>query len=344
MKTILIFSSFLVSISCTCLSPLGMENGDIKDNKITSSSSFEPNSVGAEHGRLNSEAGGGAWCPKGFVSEAANQFLEIDLGSEHYVGGVVTQGRFANGLGQEFAEFFLLQYWRPGMEDFKDYTTQTGDKILAGNTDTFSESRVLLDTAVSATKVRLVPYSVHPRTVCMRVELLGCNQPPKTLALENSLTSRYLGIMTGVLLTLTVLLMGIVLVLLRKRGMKRYPSLSSVSISGSVLERRVGDVSEPVYQEPGVYWSNPPAALSEEYSTPISVIYSRPSTDYQVYQTPDYLRGSSTDISYLDESSVDSCSSSGTPRLPPLPSFEESSVDSVVLYVNQSHFRLKESL
>ena len=31
--------------------------------------------------------------------------------------------------------------------------------------------------SVVATKVRFLPYSRHPRTVCMRVELYGCPRP-----------------------------------------------------------------------------------------------------------------------------------------------------------------------
>jgi discoidin domain receptor family protein 2 len=119
------------------------------------------------------------------VSEAANEFLEIDLGSEHYVGGVITQGRFANGLGQEFAEFFLLQYWRPGMEDFKDYVNGAGVDLFTGNRDTYSEVETRLEPALIASRVRIVPFSYHPRTVCMRVELKGC----KTLIAGKSLKS-----------------------------------------------------------------------------------------------------------------------------------------------------------
>ena len=36
------------------------------------------------------------------------------------VTSVLTQGRFGNGRGQEYAEAFKIKYWRPGMTNFKD--------------------------------------------------------------------------------------------------------------------------------------------------------------------------------------------------------------------------------
>ena len=39
---------------------------------------------------------------------------------------MVSQGRFANGLGQEFAEFYSIHYWRETMQDFELYT----DKVV----------------------------------------------------------------------------------------------------------------------------------------------------------------------------------------------------------------------
>merc|ERR1719509_486890 len=46
--------------------------------------------------------------------------------------------------------------------------------ILEANKNTFSESKIVLQSTIVASKVRIIPYSKHPRTVCMRVELLGC--------------------------------------------------------------------------------------------------------------------------------------------------------------------------
>ncbi|KAI5700845.1 hypothetical protein M8J75_003458 [Diaphorina citri] len=46
--------------------------------------------------------------------------------------------------------------------------------ILSGNINTYLEVRQELVFPFVAQKVRFIPYSVYPRTVCMRVELYGC--------------------------------------------------------------------------------------------------------------------------------------------------------------------------
>ena len=164
------------NIDRDCSSPLGLESGSIPDSSLLASSSFSLSSVGPSSARLNSEKGGGAWCPKNIITEKMDkqEFLEIDLKYNHIITSVVTQGRFANGQGQEFAEFFILQYWREGMEGFMSYSNNNGGEILPGNKNTFTEVETLLEKEIVASKVRVVPFSYHPRTVCMRMELKGC--------------------------------------------------------------------------------------------------------------------------------------------------------------------------
>ena len=47
-------------------------------------------------------------------------------------------------------------------------------QLLEGNTNTYLAQTSQLSPPVIATRVRFLPYSDHPRTVCMRVELYGC--------------------------------------------------------------------------------------------------------------------------------------------------------------------------
>ena len=83
---------------------------------------------------------GGAWCPSRAIrggaspsspssAASASEYLEIDLGRLAVVRQVLTQGRYAEGLGQEYAEAFTLQYWRPGMADFKGYRDSVGREV-----------------------------------------------------------------------------------------------------------------------------------------------------------------------------------------------------------------------
>ena len=381
-----------------CLAPMGMENGDIKDTQISATSSFQTHSVGPHRARLNRHEEGGAWCPKSYVSKDGSEYLEIDLVKEARITGIVTQGRHANGMGQEYAEFFMLQYWRQGMDDFAVYTTSDGGVVLVANSDTNSAAKILLeDGGVTASKVRIIPYSQHLRTVCMRVELLGCqvqiqqifeviddedseneiveideerdDNTTATIPKQTIMDTKSLGVLAGILFTMTLLLLVVIFLLIRARNsnfttLKKFPSLGSiVSVSDSVImdyktkgmytmgtnkfsHHHQQQSAEPIYQEPSTISSTSSTCVCD-YSSPISVIYTSPmvqvgSADiYSVYQTPSFMKDSFTDISYLEESSVDSSStSSGTPRLPPLPtnfdSLMKSGHKNTHIYINHT--------
>lgn len=47
-------------------------------------------------------------------------------------------------------------------------------QLLAGNTNTYTEVKQMLEPPIVGSKIRFIPHSVHVRTVCMRVEILGC--------------------------------------------------------------------------------------------------------------------------------------------------------------------------
>ena len=78
------------------------------------------------------------------------------------VVGVITQGSFAGGQRQEFAEFVRILVWAGEEEGWREVRDkETKSVIMRANSDTHS-------------KVDIVPVSKHPRMVCLRVELLGC--------------------------------------------------------------------------------------------------------------------------------------------------------------------------
>lgn len=157
-----------------CIAPLGMESGAIRDEDITASSSFDSGNVGPQFGRLRTESHGGAWCPKNQITKEPKEWLEIDLHSVHVITATETQGRFGNGQGVEFAEAYLLEYWRPRLGKWVRYTDTKGQEVIEGNSNTYLGSKRELDPPVWASKIRFLPYSYHRRTVCMRVEIYGC--------------------------------------------------------------------------------------------------------------------------------------------------------------------------
>ncbi len=158
-------------------------NHSLSVRELSASSAYQE-AVAARHGRLDNEAGGGAWCPKGLVGTAAateQEFLQLDLGGggeddeEFVLRALLVQGRWANGLGQEFTEQVMLHYWRPDLQAFVPYVNARGSTVLEANRDTHTRVVISLeDRQVVASKVRVIPVSVHPRTVCLRVGLLGC--------------------------------------------------------------------------------------------------------------------------------------------------------------------------
>lgn len=158
-----------------CNNPLGVGDGTVKDDMMKASSSFSSATVGAENGRLGWERGGGAWCPATLVAEESSEWIEIDLGKEAKVTGLLTQGRWAGGQGQEFTEWIRLEWWS---ED--EGVWKKGGGPLAANSDTYSKVELILDTKkpIVTRKVRVIPVSKHPRMVCLRVELLGCWKSP----------------------------------------------------------------------------------------------------------------------------------------------------------------------
>ncbi|KAK0077221.1 hypothetical protein PV325_004259 [Microctonus aethiopoides] len=160
------------SVQGQCVFPLGMEEGRIPDDAISASSSYETKSVGPQNARIRQEKNGGAWCPKAQISNHIREYLEIDLTKNHLITWTETQGRFGNGQGQEYAEAFFLEYWRNSK--WHQYKTIKGERILRGNSNTYLVERQKLELPFVASRVRFIPYSQHPRTVCMRVEIYGC--------------------------------------------------------------------------------------------------------------------------------------------------------------------------
>jgi len=157
-----------------CLSALGMESGAIPDQDISASSAFDGASVGPHNARVRVEKNGGAWCPRQQATHQPKDWLEIDLKQDHIITAVESQGRFGNGQGQEFAEHYLLEYWRDSLAKWVRYKDLKGEEVMTANTNTYVAEKRDLDPIILARKIRFYPYSHHRRTVCMRVEVYGC--------------------------------------------------------------------------------------------------------------------------------------------------------------------------
>ena len=160
----------LCSSLSPCSRPLGLESGQVGDQQITASSSYS-SSVEGRMGRLNREEGGGAWCPSSVLTNTSQEWLQVELGRQVLVTGLVSQGRWDRGLGQEWTQTLQVFYWSYGLWVLEGETRQA-------NTDTFTPVVIRLGQAdsvgVVTDKIRAVPVTQHPRTVCLRLELCGC--------------------------------------------------------------------------------------------------------------------------------------------------------------------------
>ncbi|XP_078586400.1 uncharacterized protein LOC144868275 [Branchiostoma floridae x Branchiostoma japonicum] len=155
---------------CTAV-PLGMESGAIPDGHITASSQYNTGSCAASKARLHSQEGAGAWCAEQFNKQ---QWLQVDVGAETTVAGVITQGRAASSSGHqtEWVTSYKLRFSTDGVT-WSTYLDKFGrEKVFSGNSDQDTEVRHLLDPPATARHVRFWPQTWNDR-ISMRVEVLG---------------------------------------------------------------------------------------------------------------------------------------------------------------------------
>ncbi|XP_024917071.1 epithelial discoidin domain-containing receptor 1-like isoform X2 [Cynoglossus semilaevis] len=155
-----------------CRYALGMEDGTIPDSDITASSAWS-DSTEAKHGRLSTGEGDGAWCPAGAVYPSGSEYLQVDLRKLHFLALVGTQGRHADGHGQEFARSYRLSYSRDGVK-WITWRDRWGQDVVSGNKNTYDIVLKDLGPPIVARVVRFHPLADRVMSVCLRVELYGC--------------------------------------------------------------------------------------------------------------------------------------------------------------------------
>ncbi|KAL8625921.1 hypothetical protein ACOMHN_012513 [Nucella lapillus] len=133
---------------------------------------------------IGSEEKGGAWCPSQAISKEVYEYLQIDLGSLKVITKVETQGRFGNGLGQEYAKHFLLEYQREDSGQWIRFRNRESSEVFLGNENTYLAELRSVSPPIIAKRVRFIPYSQHTRTVCMRVEMYGCDWTDGTVSYD----------------------------------------------------------------------------------------------------------------------------------------------------------------
>ena len=105
--------------------PIGVQKvSQIPDNSITATSYFS-SSFYPHYGRLNETRGMG-WCPK--TTHDRNDYLQVDLGRQHTLCAVATQGR-ASGGAAEWTTSYKLSGSTDGV-NWSFYQENNKDKVL----------------------------------------------------------------------------------------------------------------------------------------------------------------------------------------------------------------------
>ncbi|CAG2178630.1 unnamed protein product, partial [Oppiella nova] len=160
-----------------CCSPLGLMDGRIHDWQLSASSNYDrdPN-CNVKYARIHVWPGRG-WCAD---TNRTNDYLQIDLGFETAINGIITQGR---ADGKSWIKHYHLLF----SGDANVWTYYNDKQKLLGNKDSHSLQYHLLTNLVITRFVRIEVIAWH-NNPGLRVELLGCrkcdsiiNYPPRSL-------------------------------------------------------------------------------------------------------------------------------------------------------------------
>uniref|UniRef100_A0A8C2QWZ8 Milk fat globule EGF and factor V/VIII domain containing n=1 Tax=Capra hircus TaxID=9925 RepID=A0A8C2QWZ8_CAPHI len=122
------------------------------------------------YARLDNWGKFNAWTAQ---TNSASEWLQIDLGSQKRVTGIITQG--ARDFGHiQYVAAYRVAYSDDGVTwtEYKDPETSKS-KIFPGNMDNNSHKKNIFEVPFQARFVRIQPVAWHNR-ITLRVELLGC--------------------------------------------------------------------------------------------------------------------------------------------------------------------------
>uniref|UniRef100_A0A3B4FHB6 Neuropilin n=1 Tax=Pundamilia nyererei TaxID=303518 RepID=A0A3B4FHB6_9CICH len=160
-----------------CSGMLGMVSGLINDNQITASSHTDRSWV-PENARLLTSRTGWTLLPQ--PQPFTNEWLQVDLGEEKLVRGMIIQGG-KHRENKVFMKKFRLGYSNNG-SDWRMVLDTSGNrpKIFEGNSN-YDTPELRTVEPLLTRFVRIYPERATPAGMGLRLELLGCEIEAPTL-------------------------------------------------------------------------------------------------------------------------------------------------------------------
>ncbi|XP_060728751.1 neuropilin-1a-like isoform X2 [Tachysurus vachellii] len=169
-----------------CLSPLGMESGEISNDRITSSSQYNP-SWSPIRSRLNNHDNG--WTPS---EDSYREWIQVDLGFLRYVSAIGTQG----AVSKETKKAYYVKTYKVSIstngEDWIMVKDGTKHKVFQGSNNPTDEVRDFFPKPTLTRYIRIRPLTWE-QGICLRFELYGCK-------ISDSSCSSMLGMVSGQIL------------------------------------------------------------------------------------------------------------------------------------------------
>nr|DBA25116.1 TPA: hypothetical protein GDO54_012686 [Pyxicephalus adspersus] len=154
-----------------CSGMLGMVSGLIPDTQITASSQFDRNWI-PEFARLVTSRSGWALPPSN-NHPYTKEWLQIDLGEEKTVSGIIIQGG-KHRENKVFMRKFKIGYSNNGTEwEMIMDSSRNKPKTFEGNTN-YDTPELRTFAPISTRYVRIIPERASVSGLGLRLELLGC--------------------------------------------------------------------------------------------------------------------------------------------------------------------------
>ncbi|XP_062816835.1 adipocyte enhancer-binding protein 1 isoform X1 [Anolis carolinensis] len=154
--------------------PIGMESHRIEDDQILSSSMLR-HGLGAQRGRLNTQAGSneddyfdGAWCAE---DDSRIQWLQVDTRRTTKFTGVIIQGRDSL-IHDDFVTTFYVGFSNDS-QNWQMYSNGYEEMLFYGNVDKDTPVMTEFPEPKVARFIRVYPLTWNG-SLCMRMEVLGC--------------------------------------------------------------------------------------------------------------------------------------------------------------------------